>query len=143
MARGGLLQAVKRFRDWQSRLAAFVESRRHEPFAWGTNDCCTFACSAVESMTGHDPAEGLREHRTAAEAAEVIRDNGGIEALACSRLGAEIVTGLAAVGDIGYAECASDRWGLVVCIGEHWTGPGESGLVVLPKGAAVRAWRAI
>ena len=110
------------------------------PFAWGENDCCTFACDAVQAMTGQDPAHGLRSHRTALEAAEVLRDGGGVAGLAEARLGAEIPPRLAAVGDIGLAQL-DGRDTLLVCGGTMWVGPGADGLVNVPGSAIVRAWR--
>lgn len=47
---------MSRIPGWRSRLNAYVESKRREPFQYGINDCATFAAGAVEAMTGSDPA---------------------------------------------------------------------------------------
>lgn len=131
-----------RLPDWQSRLAELIAARRAAPFAWGKNDCCTFACDCVRAMTGHDPARGLRGHRTAKDAAAALRDNGGLRALANARLGAAIAPAEAQVGDIGLAT-VEGRPALVVCGGSAWTGPGKEGLVSVPMSSVMRAWRAV
>lgn len=130
-----------RLSDWQERLANFLAERRAQPFAWGVNDCCTFAASAVEAMTGTDPAEGLRGHRSAQEAAEVLRDYGGVLGLASDRLGPAIACALAQVGDVGMATL-DGRDTLVICAGSGWLAPGCAGLVYIEHGAASHAWRA-
>ena len=132
---------MRRFPDWQERLANFLAERRAQPFAWGTNDCCTSSCSAVLAMTGHDPAEGLRGHRSAQEAAEVLRDYGGVLGLADNRLGPAIAPALAQVGDVGMAPL-DGRDTLVICAGSGWLAPGSAGLVYIAHAAASHAWRA-
>lgn len=130
-----------RLRDWQERLSALISARRDWPFAWGENDCCTFAASAVECVTGHDLADGLRGHRSAQEAAEVLREHGGVVGLATDRLGPAIAPALAQVGDVGMVTL-DGRDTLVICAGSDWIGPGSSGLVRVEHGAASHAWRA-
>ena len=132
---------MTRFPDWQERLATLLDERRAMPFSWGTNDCCTLACDAVLAMTGHDPAEGLRAHRSAQEAAEVLRAHGGVLGLANDRLGPAIVPALAQVGDVAMATL-DGRDTLVICAGSGWVGPGADGLVWIEQAAASHAWRA-
>lgn len=38
--------------DWPHALMLFLADRNALPFSWGFNDCCTFAASAVRSITG-------------------------------------------------------------------------------------------
>ena len=130
-----------RFPDWQERLDALISTRREQPFAWGVNDCCTFAASAVEAMTGTDLAEGLRGHRSAQEAAAVLREHGGVVGLANDRLGPVIACALAQVGDVGMATL-DGRDTLVICAGNGWIGPGPAGIVWIEHAAASLAWRA-
>ena len=40
--------------DWRDRLVTYCAAVEHEPFAYGTSDCFTFANGAVEAMTGRD-----------------------------------------------------------------------------------------
>jgi hypothetical protein len=133
---------VARLNDWQSRLGALLAERRAEPFAWGTNDCCTFACDCVRAISGHDPAEGLRAHRTAQEATNVLQGIGGVQGAADARLGPRIAPALAQVGDVGLGELEG-RDTLLVCVGDAWVGPGGAGTVRLPfEAVEATAWRA-
>lgn len=49
-----------RLPNWERRLYAFIEERRHQAFAMGTNDCVSFVRQAIEVMTGADPCPQLR-----------------------------------------------------------------------------------
>jgi hypothetical protein len=131
-----------RVNDWQSRLGALLAQRRAVPFAWGTNDCCTFACDCVQAISDHDPAEGLRAHRTAEEATKVLQAIGGVQSAADALLGPRIAPALAQVGDIGLADLEG-RATLVVCVGDAWVGPGAEGSLRLPfEMVTDTAWRA-
>lgn len=46
--------------DWPERLAAHIVASSARPFAWGSFDCCTFACDAVVATTDVDPMAELR-----------------------------------------------------------------------------------
>lgn len=74
--------AVTRFENWPTLLAFYVDSRRSEPFAWGSNDCCLFAADWVLIATGHDIAASFRgTYSGPLEATRIIREAGGIENL--------------------------------------------------------------
>jgi hypothetical protein len=49
--------------NWESLLAQFLESRRLQPYAWGTNDCCTFSADSILALTGVDIAEEFRGYK--------------------------------------------------------------------------------
>lgn len=67
--------ALKRFEDWPTRLDAFIASRMKSPFVWGEQDCCMFAGSAVNAMTGVDLCARFREkYSTASGAAKILWD---------------------------------------------------------------------
>ena len=51
---------LSRFPDWPQRLAMALEARRSTPFAWGQNDCATFAADMIEAITGQDFAIAFR-----------------------------------------------------------------------------------
>ncbi len=133
---------TQRYRDWQSRLQACLAERRQRAFEWGTHDCCLFVCDAVQAMTGHDPAAGLRGYTTELQAARLIKRLGGLRAIAAARLGAEIAPALAQVGDVALIELEG-RQSLALCGGGHWVAPGVDQLEVLPFGAALAAWRCV
>lgn len=56
---------MKRHIDWPERLNDFLVENRATPFAWGTNDCCSFAARAIEAITGENPMAGLPAYRSA------------------------------------------------------------------------------
>ena len=41
-----------RIAGWEANLIETIEIHRHEPFAWATNDCFTFAVRCEESVCG-------------------------------------------------------------------------------------------
>jgi len=50
-------------------------------FAWGSDDCCTFACDVVRDVTGRDPMTHLRGRyasRAEAVAAQLDQSGGGL-----------------------------------------------------------------
>lgn len=127
--------------DLPERLQAFIESRRETPFAWGSHDCALFAADWVASATGTDPAQGLRgRYRTARGAARLIKREGGLEAIADSRLGERIEPKLAQRGDVVLLE-GSHGPTLGVCLGVDAAAPGEDGLMLVPMHNALAAWR--
>lgn len=135
------MSAPHRLHDWQLRWEAFVLARRSAPFAWGANDCCTFAADAVQAIIGVDVAPaGLREHRTAKQAYRALRRHGGIASIATKALGDPISPGLANVGDV-LLVVQTKHPALAVCNGDHALAPSASGLEAVPLSCAVHAWR--
>lgn len=131
---------MTRPRDWQSRFQAVLVERRYAPFAWGTNDCAIFGADCAMAVAGVDLADGMRDHRTAAGAAVVLKANGGLEQIVRNKLGEPISPLFAQVGDVGLA-LIDDRATIVVCGGSHWVGPGEHGSITLPMNSVSKAWR--
>ncbi|HZP31886.1 MAG TPA: hypothetical protein VFB23_00890 [Candidatus Acidoferrales bacterium] len=146
---------MKRFEDWPTRLDEFIDSRRNAPFAWGSNDCCLFACDAVLAMTGEDLAADFRgKYSDARGAIHVLRDflkgigddAPLIEALAVHiariREIKEIAPRFAQRGDVVLFEDAhGETLGLVSLAGDDILAPGESELVRIPISSVLRAWR--
>lgn len=68
---------TERLPDWEARLGRFIAENRQRPFAWGAWDCILYACSAVEAMTGGDPAEEFRgRYHDKDGAAAILREVG-------------------------------------------------------------------
>lgn len=129
--------------DLPERLQAFIDSRRDTPFAWGSHDCALFAADWVESVTGKDPAKGIRgRYQTAIGAGRVIKREGGLEAIAGSRLGERVEPKLAQRGDVVLL-AGSHGPTLGVCLGVDAAAPGEDGLMLVPMGQALAAWRVL
>lgn len=131
---------VQRFRDWQSRIAAFVQSRERAPFAWGDHDCALFVCDAIKEISGHDPASDVRGYKNERGAARVVKKLGGMRTIGASRFGMEIHPMQAQVGDVGLIEI-DGRESFALCGGAVWLAPGLNGLERLGINVAVMAWR--
>ena len=52
---------MKRLKNWDSvGYHNFLIERAHAPFAWGTNDCSSFAVDGIKAITGVDIALDFR-----------------------------------------------------------------------------------
>lgn len=128
-------------------LLALVKSRMARPFAWGTNDCAIWAFDAVHATTGRDVVVDLRgSYLSARGAMRVLAAAGGLQGLADSRLGARIATGAAPNGSVALLApgvCAQGQariGALGVALGTYIVAQGETGLVVVPRAAALAWW---
>lgn len=126
--------------DWQQRLANYLQARTSMPFAWGTNDCCTFAAGAVEAISGRDHAAAFSRYADQRVAARMLRRIGGLRALASSALGEPMSPLMASVGDVVLVKNA-DRQLLAICNGTSALAPGPHGTVALGMDAAEAAWK--
>lgn len=132
---------MKRQHDWMLRLEQLVKSRQHERFGFGSHDCSLWACDAVLAVTGRDPGADLRgAYSDEAGAALVIAAGGGLGAIASARLGPEIPPLMAATGDVGLITTEGAE-ALAVCVGERWLAAAAFGLIAVPTGSVLRAWR--
>ncbi len=132
---------MTRIKGWERHLLDFIASRRAEPFAWGANDCCTFANGAALAVTGENVMEGVRPYSTALGAARALVEAGcrSFEELV-DRLLPVVPVGLAKRGDLALIE--KDGNGLLMVVeGETLVGPDTSGVMRLPRARAVKAWR--
>lgn len=89
-----------RHAQWRTRLLAWANGVRHQPYVWGKTDCASLARAALDEMfcrsvTAHIP--GWTSKRTALRALAAF---GGIDAV-LRGLGAELVTlPFARAGDV-------------------------------------------
>ena len=143
---------LKRHDDWPSRLLALVAERRDRAFAWGRHDCALFACDAVRTMTGVDPAKSLRgTYRSALGARRALKEHAGGGLTATARKiakvhgCAEVPVLLARRGDLAIVETdipgGKRVLSLGVVIGENVMVPGVDSIVAVPLAEARRAWR--
>jgi hypothetical protein len=133
-----------RVQDWPERLAAFIEGRRHAPFAWGTHDCAMFGGSAIEAQIGTDPFAAFRGRYTTEEEADAITSPaGGFEALLAATLAefgaAECPPALAQRGDVGMVRVGNTE-ALGVIMGGLVAVPGPDRLAFVPPSRIYRAW---
>lgn len=120
------------------KLLAFIEARAARPFDWRGNDCVSFAAGAVRAQTGRRLLGTLR-WRTKAHAAQLIADQGGLEAAVDARL-TRIPPAQAMRGDV--AGVVDPLFGIRLMIVEGATlvGPGARGLKRMPRAAMAMAW---
>ena len=137
-------RTLTRLPDWPLRLEAFVAARQQQPFAWGAQDCATFAADCVQAITGVDVAPPhLRQHRHARAALRSMRAHGGLRAIAQAALGTPIPPILAGVGDVLLTRPGAQAHHpmLAVCNGASAIAPGPFGLVSLSLAQVSHAWR--
>ena len=68
-------------------IAQFLRETATASFVWGQNDCALWCASAVQFMTGTDPAADLRcTYSSWVECRGVIMRAGGLEALIAPRM---------------------------------------------------------
>lgn len=127
--------------EWYAALDAHVRARGERPFAWGSNDCCTFAADWVQTVRGNDPMQGLRGLNTALNALRTINALGGLQNAVTDRMGACIAGPLAQVGDVALVRHGAGRLSMGLCLGAHIAAPGLAGLLLLPIDQAEAAWR--
>ncbi|WP_426391973.1 DUF6950 family protein [Variovorax sp. R-27] len=128
-----------RLKDWQQRFSDFGKARASMPFAWGSNDCCTFAADAVHAITGRDLRKEFPAYEGALGAARAVEEGGGLQQLTTSLLGEPVSPKLAAVGDVVLVMNAG-REMLGICNGTSIAAPGEHGVVMLNMETAIAAW---
>ena len=129
-----------RCNNWPDLLTAYIERKRHEAFAWGSNDCCLFAADWVLVSTGRDIAQEWRgKYATAYAALRFLKAGGGIENLVERAGGERVATGLARRGDLVAQDCG-DGVALGVCIGNSaaFVTANGIGFVPFPLGSV---WR--
>lgn len=71
---------IKRFGDWEIRLARAIAAAVARPFEFGVHDCCTAVCALVAAMTGHDLVRDLRREDDRADK-WLVRQHGGFVGL--------------------------------------------------------------
>lgn len=127
-------------------LIALLGERLNTPFGWRPDadeqDCCSFAFDAACAQTGLDVWAGeRRRYATARGAALVIRRYGSIAAIADARF-ERTQAALARRGDIALVESGrrAGETTLAVVEGGTLVGPGETGLIRLPRAAILAAW---
>lgn len=130
--------------EWPERLAAVVDERRRELFAWGTNDCATFAADCVLAMTERDPLGAVRGSYDDEEGALAEIGADGLEARITATLGPPVARTLLGRGDLALiagTQTVDGRVGLGVVLLNRIAMPGPSALLFLPRSYALRGWK--
>jgi len=131
---------VRRYPDWETRLAAYLEGLRDKEFAWGKLDCAIFAGGAVKAMTGVDPMRGLRGYSSEEGAARVLKERGkGTLIRTVNSMFQRVPVGFAHRGDLVLVE-----GGLAVAMGDVALQVGRDrdreGLIRRPRAQWAKAW---
>ena len=123
------------------RLAAYIESKMYEPFAWGSNDCAMFVKYALDEILEDSPAASIVPYYDSAEGAIEFLKSYGAEDLwsFVDTMFERIPVAYATRGDIVGHRTADNSIGL--CVGGRFLTPAAKGLSVVPMAEAVTAWR--
>lgn len=133
----------RRLPDWPERMIELVDARRTLPFAWGTQDCCTFAADVTLAMTGRDLWAPYRGTYATEEEAERVVGPAGLEVFI------EQLMASAGATEVAIPEAQRGDWVLItvgnmplvgVVLGAHIAAPGQGGVTLVPLRRATRAW---
>ena len=146
---------MKRHDDWQTRLSAYLEKMRYEPFDFPNHNCMLFGMGGVEAVTGEDlaaPYVGKLTSETAgALAIRRIDDVETVEQVFLKHLGGDFQpVGFARPGDLVFIEDSNDEFEIPasirlfgpvpgICYGMTSFFTGENGLVEFPTLMADKA----
>lgn len=128
---------AQRIATWDQALVDYLRSKRHEPFEYGTNDCCTFISGAVEAMTGTDPMVEFRgEYNSLATSVRALKEIGAgdLESTLDGKFAA-VPIGRAQRGDIAFF---ADSAGIVA--GDFAWFVSDDGLERIPRADWDKAW---
>jgi hypothetical protein len=115
------------------KLHDYIADRLKTPFAWGTNDCVTFAVGWAEIATGRSLLPQDR-WQTELQAARIIKRHGGLVAALDAHFN-QIHPHRAKDGDLALSD------GVVSLVsGAHLLAPGKDGLLFKPRTEASYAW---
>lgn len=126
-----------RLSNWEERLAEYVAYKRHEPFAYGVNDCCTFTGGAVEAVTGVDAmAEFRGAYNSLASSVRALKEIGNGD------LGSTIDAKFPIIG-IGHAQRGDIAFfdgSIGVVMGSFAWFVSDDGLERVPRSMWDKAW---
>jgi hypothetical protein len=117
-----------------------------QPFAWGSHDCCTFACDWVLAIRGVDPMQDWRgQYADAKGALRRIEERGGmVDCVSAEMKAAGLAeTHMSQPGDVGLVRQTfegKERLMLAIRMARGWACKTERGVMIAPF-ETVRAWR--
>jgi hypothetical protein len=123
--------------NWESNLSTAMESVLSRKFEWGLNDCVSFACLCVLSVTGKDLYAPYRgQYCSEAQANALVSRLGGLEQAADLHF-TRVTKAGASVGDLGIslegALCIHSAPGRFVSLGPR-------GLVTVQESSIKTVW---
>lgn len=129
-----------RLSDWDYQFNELLIEVAKRPFEWGKWDCCIFAGSVIQAITGANPATAfMGEYTDKQEAAGKIREIGasGVFDIMTAIGFDEVPVTLAQRGDIVYHQGHN---ALGSCKGVYSSFVTSSGLMDLPTRECSKAW---
>ena len=138
--------ALKRKPKWERALAGRIWTARELTFAWGTFDCCTWACDWIRDVTSVDPMAAYRgKYSTEAGAAAIFGASlGNFAATIATSIGAaEVKPTFARRGDIVFVDNGTQYGclGVVNLDGRHAACVWQNGLLLVHMNRWKRAWQ--
>lgn len=131
-----------RKKDWRERLHSKLRELQQKPFAWGYNDCVTFAADCAEVMTGEDPIKDIRgTWSNKREALKAMKDYSGSAKLVdcCNKMLESKPIVFASVGDVIVCDGENGQF-VAVVVGHTAVGPTSTGLQHVPIASAIAAY---
>jgi hypothetical protein len=129
---------MKRKDNWEAELSEYINSKRGtKAFAYGKNDCASFASGAVIAITGEDPIPEFRgQYKTARESLRALKEHGAgnLEKTIDGKF-AEIEVGQAGRGDLAFFDGS-----VGVIVGQFAWFVGEDGLERVKREYWDKAW---
>jgi hypothetical protein len=146
---------------WQDALHKFIVRVHKQKFAWGSMDCCLFACDAVREMTAVDLAHDFRvngvrgKYDSLTSAVRAMREFVGDQNADIHTLVEIVAENIAAKHSIDEVDLMKAQRGDVVLFdspmgkalgivglrGTHVHTTGSDGLIEVPLRKCLRAWR--
>ena len=134
--------------DWQSRLAAVIDAKQRDAFAWGQNDCSLFCCDVIAAITDVDPGEPFRgKYDSRLAGTKLLKEHGAdnleqlVEILAARHGFVEVNSGFAQRGDLGLYRDPKEGDTLGINTGPSFAFLMEKGMIYLPRSKMSRCWR--
>lgn len=130
-----------RYENWPNLLEAYIDSKRNEPFKWGTNDCALFAKGAIEAVLVESSTSDLViRYRSATGAMKWLVDHEADDLWDYMDKHFErIPVKMAQRGDL-IGHITTDK-SLGVCLNGMFATPSDNGLMFVSMDDAVTAWR--
>jgi hypothetical protein len=128
-----------RVENWHSKLLAYIDQQERKPFAYGVNDCLLMTAGAVEAITGIDHAADYRGRYSSLAEARKLIGKSPIKFVASL---CEEWEHPSQAGDGDVAAMRQGReWTFGVFDGPHFYVQTETGLGILPRSAAHKAFK--
>lgn len=128
-----------RVENWHSKLLAYMDQQERKPFAYGVNDCLLMTAGAVAVVTGVDHAAPYRGRYSNMTEARALIGQSPIKFVA-SLCGEYDHPSQAGDGDVA-AIRQGGQWTFGILVGPYFFTQTETGLGILPRGTAQKAFR--